>query len=135
MKRKKRSAVRSKAEACDPADHGPRSVPAPWASAASFERAASLFRATADVTRLRLLTRLAEGEWCVTELAEATGVTVSAVSKQLRVLRLENLVKQRREAKHIYYGLSDDHIVRLIRSGLEHAHEPAGTEGEGGDDD
>jgi ArsR family transcriptional regulator, lead/cadmium/zinc/bismuth-responsive transcriptional repressor len=134
MKRKKKSVV-PKAEPCDPSGHVRKSRPRPWGNDAAFERAAGLFRAAADVTRLRLLTRLAESEWCVTELAEATGATVSEVSKQLRVLRLENLVKQRREAKHIYYALSDDHILRLIRSGLDHAHEPALTkERRGGDE-
>jgi len=92
---------------------------------AELERAAGLFRAVADVARLKLLARLAGGEWCVSELAQAAGLPMSTVSQQLRMLRTQNLVRRRRVAKHIYYGLADDHVTRLIRSALEHATELA----------
>jgi ArsR family transcriptional regulator len=75
------------------------------------------------VSRLKLLARLAGGEWCVTELAQAAGLPMSTVSQHLRMLRTENLVKRRRVAKHMYYALADHHITRLIRSALEHASE------------
>jgi ArsR family transcriptional regulator len=113
----------SKAAECGPADHAPRSTPEAWGNEAAFERAASFFHAAADVARLKLLARLAGGEWCVTELAQAAGLPMSTVSQQLRMLRTQNLVKRRRVAKHIYYGLADHHITRLIRSALEHASE------------
>jgi DNA-binding transcriptional ArsR family regulator len=112
-----------KAAECAPADHLRRSAPEAWGSDAAFERAANFFRAAADVTRLKMLARLAGGEWCVTELAEAAGLPMSTVSQQLRMLRTVNLVKRRRVAKHIYYALADDHITGLIRSALEHANE------------
>jgi len=108
---------------CAPADHSRRSAPEAWGTEAAFERAANFFRAAADVTRLKMLARLAGGEWCVTELAEAAGLPMSTVSQQLRMLRTVNLVKRRRVAKHIYYALADDHITGLIRSALEHANE------------
>jgi DNA-binding transcriptional ArsR family regulator len=108
---------------CAPTDHAPRSDPKAWGSDAAFERAAGFFRAAADVARLKLLARLAGGEWCVTELAQAAGLPMSTVSQQLRMLRAENLVKRRRVAKHIYYALADHHITGLIRSALEHANE------------
>jgi DNA-binding transcriptional ArsR family regulator len=113
----------AKTAECAPADHAPRSDPRAWGGDDAFERAASFFRAAADVTRLKLLARLAGGEWCVTELAQAAGLPMSTVSQQLRLLRSQNLVKRRRVAKHIYYALADHHITGLIRSALEHANE------------
>lgn len=91
----------------------------------AFERAASLFRVAGDVARLRLLARLAlaDGEWCVTELAEAAGVGLSTVSQQLRVLRAERIVARRRDGKHIYYRLADAHVRDLVTTALEHAGE------------
>ena len=77
------------------------------------------------MSRLKLLARLAYGEWCVTELAEAAGVGLSTVSQQLRLLRAERLVWRRREGKHIYYGLADTHVLDLVQSALAHASEPA----------
>jgi ArsR family transcriptional regulator len=116
--------------ACAPADHAPRSAPDAWGSEAAFERAASFFHAAADVARLKLLARLAGGEWCVTELAQVVGLPMSTVSEHLRLLRTENLVKRRRVAKHMYYTLKDHHITRLIRSALEHAGEVPEVEDE-----
>jgi ArsR family transcriptional regulator, lead/cadmium/zinc/bismuth-responsive transcriptional repressor len=112
-----------KAAACAPAEHARRSAPESWGNDAAFERAAALFRAAGDVTRLKILARLAGGEWCVTELAEASSLPMSTVSQHLRMLRTANLVKGRRAAKHVYYGLADDCITGFIRSALEHANE------------
>lgn len=89
-----------------------------------LERAASIFRAAGDVSRLKLLHRLSDGEWCVTELAEAAGVGLSTVSQQLRLLRAERIVSRRRAGKHIFYSLADSHVSDLIRSAIEHASEP-----------
>jgi DNA-binding transcriptional ArsR family regulator len=82
-----------------------------------------LFRAAGEITRLRLLARLSEGEWCVTELAEAAGVPLPAVSQQLSVLRAARIVGHRRAGKHIYYSLLDEHVIELIQNALEHASE------------
>jgi DNA-binding transcriptional ArsR family regulator len=108
---------------CEPHDHAMRSREKRPASPEAFERAASFFRAAGDVSRLKLLARLSEGEWCVTELAEAAGVALSTVSQQLRLLRAEHLVTRRRAAKHVYYALADVHIRQLIESALAHASE------------
>jgi ArsR family transcriptional regulator, lead/cadmium/zinc/bismuth-responsive transcriptional repressor len=89
-----------------------------------LERAAAIFRAAGDLSRLRLLQRLSEGEWCVTELAEAAGVGLSTVSQQLRLLRAERIVSRRRAGKHIFYSLADAHVSDLIESAIEHAAEP-----------
>jgi ArsR family transcriptional regulator len=108
---------------CAPADHAPRAAQDAWENSVALERTARLFHAIADVARLRLLARLTQGEWCVTELAQVTGLPMSTVSQQLRTLRAENLVRRRRMAKHIYYGLADDHVIGLIQRALEHAVE------------
>jgi DNA-binding transcriptional ArsR family regulator len=109
--------------ACDLAEHDVRSPIEARVSDEAYERAASFFRAAGDVARLKLLTRLAEGEWCVTELAQAAHVTLPAVSQQLRILRAEGLVKRRRAGKHVYYALADAHIRDLLQSALDHAAE------------
>lgn len=108
---------------CKPSEHGSRARRRRVPGDEAFERAASLFRAVSDVARLRLLDRLAEGEWCVTELADAAGVGLSTVSQQLRLLRAERIVSRRRDGKHIYYRLTDGHVRELIDSALDHASE------------
>jgi DNA-binding transcriptional ArsR family regulator len=108
---------------CAPDDHLRRSSRRAVVSEYAFSRAASLFRVVGDVARLKLLDRLAEREWCVTELAEAAGVGLSTVSQQLRTLRAERIVERRRTGKHIYYSLADRHIIELIANALEHASE------------
>jgi DNA-binding transcriptional ArsR family regulator len=108
--------------ACSPKEHEPRDRKT-GTSEMAFARAARLFRALADVPRLKLIARLADGEWCVTELADAAQISMSTVSQQLRMLRDENLVRRRRAAKHIYYALQDEHVNDLIKSALEHAGE------------
>jgi ArsR family transcriptional regulator len=130
MKNRETQQARSKVAECAPADHAPRPTPDAWGNDAAFEKAASLFNAAADVARLKLLARLAGGEWCVTELAQAAGLPMSTMSEHLRLLRTENLVKRRRVAKHMYYTLKDHHITRLIRSALEHAGEAPEVEDE-----
>ena len=86
-------------------------------------RAAALFRAAGDVHRLRLIEQLGQGERCVTELAKASGQKMSTLSQQLRVLRAERIVKHRRDGKHIYYSLVDDHVRELVEAALRHAAE------------
>lgn len=90
---------------------------------AEFEDASAMFRALGDPFRLRLLARLAGGEICVSELAELEGDKLTTVSARLQTLHAVRLVKRRREAKHIFYALSDDHVLQLVRSAIEHAAE------------
>ncbi|MBA3540171.1 MAG: helix-turn-helix transcriptional regulator [Deltaproteobacteria bacterium] len=92
-------------------------------SDAACQRAAALFRAAGDAHRLRLLEHLGHGERCVSDLAAATGTKLSTLSQQLRVLRMERLVHQRREGKHIFYSLADAHIRELVTAALHHASE------------
>jgi ArsR family transcriptional regulator len=113
---------------CAPGEHSQRKRGRRVVDDDAFERAASLFRAAGDVARLKLLDRLAEGEWCVTELADAAGVGLSTVSQQLRLLRAERIVARRRDGKHIYYRLADGHVRELIESALDHAAEDDAAE-------
>jgi len=78
-----------------------------------------LFKLLADPTRIRLLLLLFDRELCVGEL----GMTQSAISHQLRVLKQMKLVKNRREGKTVYYSLADDHILTIISQGMEHIAE------------
>jgi ArsR family transcriptional regulator, lead/cadmium/zinc/bismuth-responsive transcriptional repressor len=87
------------------------------------ERAAGIFRALGDTSRLQMLAMLAEGDMCVTEIAGRLGDNLSAVSQRLRLLRSERIVKQRREGKHIFYSLADRHVAELILNALAHAAE------------
>ncbi len=79
-----------------------------------------LFKAMGDPTRLRILQALSGGEMCVCDLAALLGVTESAVSHQLRLLRQLRLVTNRREGVILYYRLADDHVTRLLELGLDH---------------
>lgn len=88
-----------------------------------IDQAAALFRALGDSARLSLLSRLAQGEYCVTELAQATGEGLSTISQRLRTLRSERLLRRRRVGKHVYYTLADEHVALLIESALAHASE------------
>ena len=79
-----------------------------------------LFKIFADSTRVKILYALFESEMCVCAIAELLGMTQSAISHQLRILKDANLVANRREGKTIYYFLSDDHVRTIIAQGFEH---------------
>ena len=94
---------------------------------------ADTFKALADPTRLRMLSVLSGLELCVGELAAVLEMSVSAVSHQLRSLRLLRVVKSRREGRHIYYSLDDDHIAGIYQQALAHVlHGEGGAHGECG---
>jgi DNA-binding transcriptional ArsR family regulator len=86
---------------------------------------AETFKVLGDSTRVRILDALAREEVPVCDLAQLLGLTQSAVSHQLRLLRGMRLVKSRRDGKHIYYVADDHHIVALFEQGLEHVQERA----------
>ncbi len=81
---------------------------------------AELFKVFGDSTRIKLLSVLMEGEMCVCDLAQMLGLSQSAVSHQLRVLKSAELVKFRREGKTVFYALADDHVKTIISNGMEH---------------
>jgi DNA-binding transcriptional ArsR family regulator len=87
------------------------------------ERAAALCAALGDTARLRLLELLLDDRHCVSELAEETGASLSAVSQRLKVLASAHLVRRTREGKHIYYALADDHVRHVLDQVFQHATE------------
>jgi ArsR family transcriptional regulator len=90
---------------------------------ASASALAETFKVLGDPTRVRILDALSREEVPVCDLAQRLGLTQSAVSHQLRLLRSMRLVRSRRDGRHIYYALDDDHIVKLFKQGLEHVQE------------
>src|SRR5215208_795812 len=92
---------------------------------ASVTALAETFKVLGDVTRVRILDALSRTELCVGDIAGLLGLSESAVSHQLRLLRGMRLVRQRRAGQMIFYSLDDHHIVRLFAQGLEHVQERA----------
>jgi DNA-binding transcriptional ArsR family regulator len=86
-------------------------------SAASI---AEIFKALSDTTRLRIIVAILEKERCVHDLCKELDLEQSAVSHQLRVLRNKQLVRHRKEGRHVYYGLDDGHVRDLLETALEH---------------
>ena len=84
---------------------------------------ADLFKIFGDTTRMRILYSLFESELCVCAIAELLGMTQSAISHQLKVLKENDLVGSRREGKTIYYRLADDHVRTIIGQGYDHLTE------------
>ena len=81
---------------------------------------ADLFKLFGDPTRLMLLHALEQRELCVCDLAALLNLTKSAVSHQLKGLRLSNLVKFRRDGQNVYYSLADEHVRAIIHTGFDH---------------
>lgn len=82
-----------------------------------------LFKVFGDSTRIKILTALSHGELCVCDLSKLVGMTSSAVSHQLKILRSAKLVSCRRDGKTVFYALADDHVTTIIRQGLEQVNE------------
>ena len=84
---------------------------------------ASLFKLFGDGTRVRILQALRVHELCVCDLACLLNMTKSAISHQLKALRLSNLVKFRREGQNVFYSLADEHVESILDLGLDHLRE------------
>jgi DNA-binding transcriptional ArsR family regulator len=84
---------------------------------------AEMFKTLSDPTRLRILSRLAADEACVHELCAALAMSQTAVSHQLRLLRVARLVRTRRAGREIFYSLEDDHVMSLVAAARAHAGE------------
>ena len=84
---------------------------------------AEFFKVFGDGTRLKILYVLLSTEMCVYDIAAVLGMSQSAISHQLRVLKQMDLVKNRREGKIIFYSLADAHIVTILSQGLDHIEE------------
>jgi DNA-binding transcriptional ArsR family regulator len=87
---------------------------------ASSQQLADMFKALADPTRVRMIALLADDEVCVHELADKLSMGQSAISHQLRTLRQLRIVRQRRDGRHVYYRLDDDHVRDILERAREH---------------
>ena len=81
------------------------------------------FKILGDSTRIKILSALFQSEMCVCDIAALLGMTQSAISHQLRVLKQGRLVKHRKDGKVVYYSLDDDHIKHIVDQGLTHISE------------
>jgi ArsR family transcriptional regulator, lead/cadmium/zinc/bismuth-responsive transcriptional repressor len=86
---------------------------------------ADLFKMLGDGTRVRILDTLAQGERCVCDIAALVGMSESAVSHQLRLLRTTRLVRVRRAGRQAFYALDDHHIIGLLHDARRHVQEQA----------
>ena len=84
---------------------------------------ADTFRILGDPTRVRIVDALASGQLCVHEISEHIGLSESAVSHQLRLMRSMRIVRARREGRCVYYTLDDQHVLDLFQQGLRHVSE------------
>ena len=84
---------------------------------------AEFLEAFSDFSRIKILLALQQRELCPCDISAITGLSVSAVAHQLRVLRDKRLVKYRREGKNVYYSLDDEHVSAILKIALEHVNE------------
>ena len=96
---------------------------------ATVQEIAATFSVLGDPTRIRILDALSAGELCVCDIATLAGISESAVSHQLRLLRGMRLVRPRRAGRQVFYTLDDQHIVQLLRLAVTHVQEPAAEAG------
>lgn len=111
-------------EACDAQHLGPNEVRRRLLmSPHAVEALAETFRVLGDPTRVRILDALSGGELCVCDIASFAGISESAVSHQLRLLRGMRLVRARRAGRLVFYALDDHHIIELLKQALTHVEE------------
>ena len=87
---------------------------------------AELFKVFGDSTRVRIICALLYAHMCVCDIAVLLGMSKSAISHQLKVLRQARLVKSRRDGKVVYYSLDDIHVGSIFRQGFAHVNEIRG---------
>jgi DNA-binding transcriptional ArsR family regulator len=93
----------------------------------TVEEIAQTFGVLGDPTRVRILDVMSGGELCVCDIATLVGISESAASHQLRLLRSMRLVRPRRAGRQVFYSVDDQHIVELLRLAVTHVQEPAVT--------
>lgn len=84
---------------------------------------ADLFKVFGDSTRVKIICALFQSEMCVCDIAALLGMTKSAISHQLRVLKQAKLIRNRRDGKVVYYSLDDEHVKNIFDQGLSHVSE------------
>lgn len=104
-------------------EHEHREVPASQVNEAELREVAELLGLFGDATRVRILYELLGGELCVSDIAQRLGMTASAISHQLRILKQGRLVASRRDGRTIYYALADSHVRTIFHHALEHVME------------
>jgi DNA-binding transcriptional ArsR family regulator len=82
-----------------------------------------LFKIFSDLTRLKIIDLLLEGEFCVQDISDSLLTSQSAISHQLKLLRDLNVVKTRKQGKQVFYSLQDNHIKEIYIMGYSHATE------------
>jgi len=97
-----------------------RAVAAQMPEDSEVQRAGEIFKVLNDPTRVKVVFALSQAELCVCDLAALVGISISAVSHQVRLLRALGLVTYRRAGRLAYYSLADEHTVRLLRDTLAH---------------
>jgi len=123
MSKSENSAAEPVKRCCPAMDKLMKEHDLPGLPAWSVECLNRLFSSLADPTRLRIIHALVNNDRLnVTELAEHTGLSVSAISHQLRLLRDRFLLNSDREGRAVYYSLADDHVRKLFCIGVEHAY-------------
>jgi DNA-binding transcriptional ArsR family regulator len=108
---------------CEETGAHPEEVEAALAAMPEMEdvqNASELLKVVGDPTRMRILSALMSRELCVCDIQVVLGMSQSAISHQLRVLRASNLVRYRRAGKMAYYSLADHHVMNLLQMSLDH---------------
>lgn len=115
--------MKETAQICEECHHHDPLLPELAAHMPSEERLyelADLYKVFGDSTRIKIMYSLFEKELCVCDIAELLGMSMSAISHQLRVLKQTKLVKFRKEGRSVLYSLADDHVKTILGQGLEH---------------
>ena len=86
-------------------------------------RLAEIFKVFGDLTRIKILYTVFNSELCVSDISSIINVSQSATSHQLKNLKINGLIKSRREGKEIYYSLCDEHVRDILGKGMEHIRE------------
>ncbi len=89
----------------------------------TFTDLSEFYKVFSDSTRIKIIWALDNNEMCVCDLSNVLGMTKSAVSHQLGILRQAKLVSYRREGKNVFYALKDEHVRQIFEAGLEHINE------------
>ncbi len=103
----------------DIVDHVQKTMPGDEA----LTELSELFKSFGDPTRIRILFCLLIHEMCVCDIAGLLGMSQSAISHQLALLKRQKLIKARRDGKSIFYSLADDHVHAIIHQGMDHVNE------------
>ena len=82
-----------------------------------------LFKVFGDSTRMKIICALLQGELCLCDIANVTDMSVSAISRQLRILKQAKIVKYKKIGKIVYYSLDDEHVYEIFKKGCEHINE------------